>query len=268
MRITSLRSPKLGAATLICAERLSLGHARCEKGVSLVTSADLEQTRDVLFLCATPAALRALHAGHGPSSLFALCARHLIDREKPREKALRSGCKRARRANGRCKRSPLSRQAPTPTPRRFGLYSWGKVLSEAGHTICANAEHDLKSAEEVEPSFRRRSRMSYVALSTSPSSVRSASKTFAIGIQRSISLPDRASRGGYASSRFGAPADVTKAKCLRTFARNSNASFRSFASSPTGATSSRCTRSSSTADSRASCAKAVEAPQTAQCVFV
>ena len=55
---------------------LSLGHARCEKGISLIHGEELDPLRDLFFLAASPEALRSLHASHGPSSVFALCARH------------------------------------------------------------------------------------------------------------------------------------------------------------------------------------------------
>jgi len=78
-QLVALAKTRQGYANLCRA--ISLGHARCEKGVSLLTPADLEPTRDVFFLCTTPEPLRVLHPTHGPSSLFALCARHLTDHE-------------------------------------------------------------------------------------------------------------------------------------------------------------------------------------------
>ena len=149
--LVALAKTRRGYADLCRA--LSLGHARCEKGVSLIHAGDLEQVRDVFFLCATSATLRMLHASHGPSSLFALCARHLIDLEKPRERALRSAAKelgvKTVGANEVLYHDKLRR----PLQDILACIRGGKVLSEAGHTICANAEHDLKSTGEIEHLF-------------------------------------------------------------------------------------------------------------------
>ena len=149
--LVALAKTRRGYADLCRA--LSLGHARCEKGVSLIHAGDLEQVRDVFFLCATSATLRMLHASHGPSSLFALCARHLIDLEKPRERALRSVAReldvKTVGANEVLYHDKLRR----PLQDILACIRGGKVLSEAGHTICANAEHDLKSTGEIEHLF-------------------------------------------------------------------------------------------------------------------
>jgi error-prone DNA polymerase len=149
--VVALAKTRRGYADLCRA--LSLGHARCEKGVSLVTSADLEQTRDVFFLCATPTALRVLHASHGPSSLFALCARHLTDCEKPREKALRSVARELDVQTVGANEVLYHHKLRRPLQDVLACIRMGKVLSEAGHTICANAEHDLKPTDEFDRLF-------------------------------------------------------------------------------------------------------------------
>jgi error-prone DNA polymerase len=149
--VVALAKTRRGYADLCRA--LSLGHARCEKGVSLVTSADLEQTREVFFLCATPTALRVLHASHGPSSLFALCARHLTDCEKPREKALRSVARELDVQTVGANEVLYHHKLRRPLQDVLACIRGGKVLSEAGHTICANAEHDLKPTDELDRLF-------------------------------------------------------------------------------------------------------------------
>jgi len=149
--VVALAKTRRGYADLCRA--LSLGHARCEKGVSLVTSADLEQTREVFFLCATPTALRVLHASHGPSSLFALCARHLTDCEKPREKALRSVARELDVQTVGANEVLYHHKLRRPLQDVLACIRGGKVLSEAGHTICANAEHDLKPTDEFDRLF-------------------------------------------------------------------------------------------------------------------
>ena len=149
--LIALAKTRRGYADLCRA--LSVGHARCEKGVSLIHPGDLEQVRDVFFLCATSATLRTLHASHGPSSLFALCARHLIDHEKPKERVLRSVAReldvKTVGANEVLYHDKLRR----PLQDILSCIRGGKVLSEAGHTIRANAEHDLKSTGEIEHLF-------------------------------------------------------------------------------------------------------------------
>jgi error-prone DNA polymerase len=145
--VVALAKTRRGYADLC--RSLSLGHARCEKGVALITPSDLEQARDVFFLCTTPATLRVLHASHGPSSLFALCARHLTDREKPREKGLRSVAKELDVQTVGANEVLYHDKLRRPLQDILACIRGGKVLSEAGHTICANAEHDLKPADEL-----------------------------------------------------------------------------------------------------------------------
>jgi error-prone DNA polymerase len=145
--VVALAKTRRGYADLC--RSLSLGHARCEKGVALITPSDLEQARDVFFLCTTPATLRVLHASHGPSSLFALCARHLTDREKPREKGLRSVAKELDVQTVGANEVLYHDKLRRPLQDILSCIRGGKVLSEAGHTICANAEHDLKPADEL-----------------------------------------------------------------------------------------------------------------------
>ena len=145
--VVALAKTRRGYADLC--RSLSLGHARCEKGVALITPSDLEQARDVFFLCTTPATLRVLHASHGPSSLFALCARHLTDRQKPREKRLRSVAKELDVQTVGANEVLYHDKLRRPLQDVLACIRGGKVLSEAGHTICANAEHDLKPADEL-----------------------------------------------------------------------------------------------------------------------
>jgi error-prone DNA polymerase len=149
--VVALAKTRRGYADLCRA--LSLGHARCEKGTSLVTAPDLEETRDVFFLCRTPAALRMLYASHGPSSSFALCARHLIDRERPREKVLRSVARELGVQTVGANEVLYHDKLRRPLQDILACIQGGKVLSEAGHCIRANAEHDLKSGDELHRLF-------------------------------------------------------------------------------------------------------------------
>jgi error-prone DNA polymerase len=141
--IVTLAKTRRGYAHLCRA--LSLGHARCEKGTSLLQPEDLQDTEDLLFLCPAPDPLRALHATHGPSSTFALCVRQLSDRERPLEKQLRLAAAElgveAVGANEVLYHDPVRR----PLQDVLACIRAGKVLSEAGHTIRCNAEHDLKA---------------------------------------------------------------------------------------------------------------------------
>jgi error-prone DNA polymerase len=149
--VIALAKNRRGYADLCRA--LSLGHARCEKGSSLVNVGDLEHIRNVFFLCVTPAALRVLHASHGPSSLFALCARHLTDGEKPREGALRSVARDLDVQTVGSNEVLYHDRLRRPLQDILACIRGGKVLSEAGYTICANAEHGLKPVEEFEHLF-------------------------------------------------------------------------------------------------------------------
>jgi error-prone DNA polymerase len=149
--VVALAKTRHGYADLCRA--LSLGHARCEKGVSLVNVGDLEQTRDVFFLCTTPEALRVLHASHGPSSSFALCVRHLTDREKPKEKALRSVARELDVQTVGANEVLYHDKLRRPLQDVLACIRRGKALSDAGHAICGNAEHDLKPVGEIERLF-------------------------------------------------------------------------------------------------------------------
>ncbi len=151
-RVVALAKNRRGYADLCRA--LSLGHARCEKGVSLVEVGDLQQARDVFFFCNTPKALRALHASYGPAFTFALCARHLADLEKPREAALRRAAEELQVFAVGTNEVLYHDKVRRPLQDILACIRGGKVLAEAGHTICANAEHDLKPFDELEHLFR------------------------------------------------------------------------------------------------------------------
>jgi error-prone DNA polymerase len=173
-QVVALAKTRRGYADLCRA--LSLGHTRCEKGLALIHQEDLAPVRDAFFLAKTSKALRALHGAHGPSSLFALCARHLSDREKPKERALRTAARelgiKTVGANEVLYHDKLRR----PLQDILACIREGKLLSEAGHTICANAEHDLKSSAELEQIF-----------ADDPASLR---QTLEIAEQCSFSLED------------------------------------------------------------------------------
>jgi len=173
-QMVALAKSRRGYADLCRA--LSLGHARCDKGVSLIHVEDLEEARDVFFLCATPSTLRALHASHGPSSLFALCSRHFTDREKPLEHALRSLAKELDVQTVGVNEVLYHEKPRRPLQDILACIREGKMLSEAGRTIRANAEHDLKSIDEFEHLF-----------ADDPECVR---RTLDIGEQCAFSLDD------------------------------------------------------------------------------
>jgi error-prone DNA polymerase len=145
--VIALAKTRRGYADLCRA--LSLGHARCEKGVSLITAADLEQAQELFFLCTTPATLRVLHATHGPSSLFALCTRHLTDRERPRETRLRSVAQELSVQTVGANEVLYHDKLRRPLQDILACIRAGKVLSDAGRAIRENAEHDLKPAVEL-----------------------------------------------------------------------------------------------------------------------
>ena len=145
--VIALAKTRRGYADLCRA--LSRGHARCEKGVSLITAADLEQAQELFFLCTTPATLRVLHATHGPSSLFALCTRHLTDRERPRETRLRSVAQELGVQTVGANEVLYHDKLRRPLQDILACIRAGKVLSDAGRAIRENAEHDLKPAVEL-----------------------------------------------------------------------------------------------------------------------
>ena len=150
-QIVTLAKTRVGYANLCRA--LSLGHARCEKGVSRIEAETLREAHDVLFLCPTPESLRTLHAAHGPSSVFALCARHLTDLEKPREARLRRAAGELGVLAVGANEVLYHDRVRRPLQDVLACIRRGKVLSEAGRVIRANAEHDLKPVEEVSRFF-------------------------------------------------------------------------------------------------------------------
>lgn len=145
-RVVAIAKTRRGYADLCKA--LSLGHARCKKGMALIRADDLAEVSDVFFLCGTPGALRLLHESRGPSSLFALCARHLNDHERPREKALRSVAAELTVRTLGANEVLYHDKSRRPLQDVLSCIREGKVLSEAGRAICANAEHDLKPDDE------------------------------------------------------------------------------------------------------------------------
>jgi len=144
--VVALAKSRRGYADLCGA--LSRGHSRSKKGSSIIEIADLEQTRDLFFLCTTPDAVRALRVSHDPSSLFALCARHFTDDERPRESALRSVAKELDVQTVGANQVLYHDKLRRPLQDVLSCIRWGKVISKAGRTICANAEHELKSTSE------------------------------------------------------------------------------------------------------------------------
>jgi error-prone DNA polymerase len=149
--VVALAKTRSGYANLC--RVLSLGHARCEKGCSLIHGEELDSLHDLFFLSSSPEALHALHASHGPSSVFALCARHLSDHEKPREKVLRSVARELAVQTVGVNEVLYHDKLRRPLQDVLACIRKGKVLSQAGHTICANAEHDLKPTQEIERLF-------------------------------------------------------------------------------------------------------------------
>ena len=124
---------------------LSVGRQRKEKGSSLVSLDELRAAAEGLFaLCPEPSLLALLKPAFGPD-LYALCTRHLVVEERPREDLLRT---RARALSipivagtevlyHDAARGPL---CDVVTCIRLGI-----TLRGAGTRIKPNAEHDLKS---------------------------------------------------------------------------------------------------------------------------
>ena len=143
--VVAIAKSRRGYADLCRA--ISLGHARCEKGVSRIELEELRSIEDVLFLCKGPESLRVLHAMHGPSSVFALCARHLVERERPAERQLRDVASELGVMPVGANEVLYHTRERRPLQDVLSCIHKGKVLSEAGHVIRGNAEHQLKSFE-------------------------------------------------------------------------------------------------------------------------
>ncbi len=86
---------------------------------------------------------------HGPSSLFALCTRHLTDRERPRETRLRSVAQELGVQTVGANEVLYHDKLRRPLQDILACIRAGKVLSDAGRAIRENAEHDLKPAVEL-----------------------------------------------------------------------------------------------------------------------
>ncbi|KPK17140.1 MAG: DNA polymerase [Myxococcales bacterium SG8_38] len=149
--VIALAKTRRGYADLCRA--LSLGHARCEKGISLVELADLQEAQDLFFLCPTPEPLRALCSARGPSALFALCTRHLTEHERPREKLLRAAARELGIHVVGANEVLYHDKARRSLQDILACIRAGKALSEAGRMTRPNAEHYLKSFDEVSHLF-------------------------------------------------------------------------------------------------------------------
>jgi error-prone DNA polymerase len=145
--VIALAKTRRGYADLCKA--ISLGHARCEKGLSLVELHDLQEPRDLFFLCSTPQLLRALHLLRGPSSLFALCARHLTEHDRSKEQILRDTARDLGIHTVGANEVLYHDKARRPLQDVLACIRAGKVLSEAGHITRPNAEHYLRSFDEA-----------------------------------------------------------------------------------------------------------------------
>ena len=150
--VVALPKTRRGYANLCRA--LSLGHTRREKGASLIHLEDLHEIEDLLLLCTTPEALRALHATHGPQSIFALCVRHLTDYERPKERLLRTVARELDLSSVGANEVLYHDKSRRPLQDVLSCIRRGKLLSDAGYVIRGNAEHDLKPFEEAEHLFR------------------------------------------------------------------------------------------------------------------
>ncbi|MFZ1863048.1 MAG: error-prone DNA polymerase [Polyangiales bacterium] len=128
---------------------ISLGHARCEKGVSIIEPPDLQEARDLFFLCPAPEPLRALHSLRGPCTLFALCARHLTEHDRPKERDLRATARELGIEVVGTNEVLYHDKTRRPLQDVLACIRAGKVLSEAGHTTRPNAEHYLRASDEA-----------------------------------------------------------------------------------------------------------------------
>lgn len=142
--VVALAKTRRGYADLCRA--LSLGHTRCDKGEALVSVTDLEPVCDVSFLATTPASLRALDPSQH-HSLHAFCARHLRDLDHPKERALREAARELGVMVAGGQEVLYHDRLRRPLQDILACIRRGSVLSEAGHTIRANAEHDLKPVD-------------------------------------------------------------------------------------------------------------------------
>jgi error-prone DNA polymerase len=133
---------------------ISLGHARCEKGRSLVTMDELRNSSGQLVaVCADPGLLSSLKPIYG-DALYGLCTRHLLaaDRE----------CERAMRDRARTLGIPLAggnevlyhHASKRPLQDVLACIRHRVSLREAGTLIRPNAEHDLKPADVMRARFR------------------------------------------------------------------------------------------------------------------
>ncbi|MEZ4288175.1 MAG: error-prone DNA polymerase [Polyangiales bacterium] len=131
---------------------ISKAHTRLQKGQCETTIADIHSMNDVIVLCAHPSLLFKL-SEKNRENIYALCTRHLRSCDRSKEKILRT---EARRLGIECVGTTevlyhdKSRQ---PLHDIVSCIRENKILYEAGHAIRANAEHDLKSPQEMDALF-------------------------------------------------------------------------------------------------------------------
>jgi error-prone DNA polymerase len=139
-----LLAPSRSAWSDLC-RLLSIGRARCPKGSSLVSIAEVcEHAGELVAVCPAPRLLPDLRDAFG-DRLYALAVRHRRASDAPVEAALRD----AARTTG----VPLVAGnevlyhsiARRPLQDVLACIRAGRTLANAGDVIRANAEHDLKT---------------------------------------------------------------------------------------------------------------------------
>ncbi|MET0342516.1 MAG: error-prone DNA polymerase [Polyangiales bacterium] len=140
--IVLLAKTRAGYANLC--RLVSRGRQRCEKGKSLVVLDELRAASEGLVaLCPEPAWLALLKPAFG-ADLYALCVRHLVAEELPREAVLRARAAALGVATVAGTEVLYHDAARRPLCDVLTCIRLGITLRAAGTRIKPNAEHDLK----------------------------------------------------------------------------------------------------------------------------
>jgi error-prone DNA polymerase len=124
---------------------LSIGRQRCPKGYSLVTTPEvIERAGNLVAVCPSPGLFSSFHAAFD-DRFYGLITRHRESKDGPREKAVRTAAKEYDVPLLAGSEVLYHSMARRPLQDVLACIRSGKNLSEAGHVIRPNAEHDLKN---------------------------------------------------------------------------------------------------------------------------
>lgn len=146
-RVALLARNRQGYANLC--RLLTIGRHRCPKGSSLVSAEELvAHGEDLIAVCPSPELLPVLRDGFSGRA-YALIVRHRRSADEPLEKRLRAEATRCEIPLLAGSEVLYHTMARRPLQDVLSCIRAGTSLSEAGHVIRGNAEHDMKTTHAM-----------------------------------------------------------------------------------------------------------------------